>query len=961
MKGRGRRRAAIAALAVLALVALHALVGTVLLPWLVRRQVPAVAAGRLHRRVTLAGMRFNPYTLTATFVGVDLRDRDGTPLLAADTVVVDLAARSALRRAVVLDELRLHHPAAVLRLGPDGRPTVADLFEGTDADSSAGMPRVAIRHALLRAGELDLVDESRRPVYREEFRDLALELNDISTLPDEDGSHALTARFASGATIAWRGHGVLEPLQLEGRFDVAGLRLPKLNEVFAPELPLHLVAGELDASVPYRIERGAGRSAVVRLPSVEATLRGLAAVPSGGTAEWVRVEQVELRGAEVEWPARRARVRHVLVQKPWLSALRLADGTLDWQSLRMPEPAATGAAGPAWSAVVDSVTVEQGTVHVEDHSVTPTLTLDATPIDLTLGNITTDSAAKVGVRGTASVGDMRMRLGGTVTRSPTGADLEVEAQRLDLTLAQRYLGADAPVTLVSGEASLKGTTRLRSGRPSMTFEGSASVRGALVRDREGDSLLAWRTMDVEGIRLTSAPDLARIRQVTLTQPFARIAISRDREINLARIGTELIGDTAAADEAWPYEVGQVRLVDGVIDFSDESLVLPFRTTVDSTQGSIEDVASFGGTPGSMTLEGVVRPDGLARATGTLHATDPFAATDVEVEFRNLDLAAFTPYSAQFAGYAITSGRLDMDLRYRIRERALDADHHVVAKDLQLGEKVEGGESPGFLVKVAISLLKDRDGRITLDVPVTGTVDDPQFSYRGIVWTAVKQVLGRIATAPFRFFGKLLGIGGDTPELVEFEPGRSDLIPPEREKLDSLAALLQRKPDLVLGISGRYDPVSDAEAIRVAKLQALVAARRDSLFRKAGASDTSGTTLGRTLESLYEGRYTRAALDSLRDSMRLAVQAQPPEGRKPRKGYEAPAYFESMRARLLAEQTADSAELVELGRARGAAIAAQLVAGGVTDAARLGAPTVERVKGKKEGDPRIASELSMDAR
>jgi outer membrane protein OmpA-like peptidoglycan-associated protein len=401
--------------------------------------------------------------------------------------------------------------------------------------------------------------------------------------------------------------------------------------------------------------------------------------------------------------------------------------------------------------------------------------------------------------------------------------------------------------------------------------------------------------------------------------------------------------------------------DAEIDFSDQSLILPFRTTIDSATATIRDVASFGGTPGSLELEGLVDRDGLARASGSLHVADPFAATDVKMEFRNLDLSHFTPYSAQFAGYAIKSGRLDLDMRYRVLERQLDADHHIVAKDLALGDKVEGGESPGFLVKVAISLMKDKDGRITLDVPVTGSVDDPQFSYRGIVWKAMKQMLGKVATAPFRFLGKLLGIGGDAPELVDFDPGRSDLIPPEREKMDSLAAELGRKPDLVLKIEGRYDSISDAAALREAKLEALLTQRRDSMFAGKKQGDTSSTALGRTLESLYADIFSQPALDSLRDSLKTVVASDTVKRRKPRGGYETPAYFTQLRERMLLRQEVPPDELVQLARARATSIVAALASAGLADSSRMEVLEPSPVKKKKEGSPRISSELAMDAK
>lgn len=947
------------------LLVLHLLSGAVVAPWVMRSQLPKLIAARLHRPATLGDVRFNPYTLKATLVGLDLRDRDSSPLLAFDTLVVDFAAGSLVRRAAVLDEFRLVRPRAVMRLLADGTPAVADLLadDTLDAAPSDGPPRLVIGHAAVLDGELDFIDESRAPRYEEHFSDLDLALERISTLPQEDGTHVLTAEFNTGASIKWTGKEAFQPLRLDGSLEFARLRLPRWTEAFAGTSPLQFTDGRIFATVPYHVEQDSVGGFRVTLPEASAAIRAIAARARGSDADWMRVGEVQVSGVTAHWPERTATIARVTVDSPWAAGARMPDGTLSWQPLLDRIAAGdTAAASAPWAVRVDSVLVRQGRLALEDRAVQPVLAMEVDGITVSLGNVTTDSTAPIGVEASATLdGKSKATLKGALTPAPLTGQFDVSANGLDVRLAQRYLGPAAPVTIASGAASVQGKVGIRSGRPATTFDGAAQVTNVAVRDSAGDPLLSWKNLQVSGIRYTASPDLLRIRRMRFARPFARIAISRQSELNLMQVAERLPFDTTDAESRLPYEIGEMVFEQSEIDFSDESLILPFRTTIDSATATIRDVASFGGTPGSLALEGTVDTDGLARANGTLHVNDPFAATDVKAEFRNLDLSHFTPYSAQFAGYAIKSGRLDLDMRYHVLERQLDAEHHIVAKDLALGEKVEGGESPGFLVKVAISLMKDRNGRITLDVPVTGSVDDPQFSYKGIVWKAMKQMLGKIASAPFRFLGKLLGIGGDAPELVDFDPGRSDLIPPEREKMDSLAAELGRKPELLLRIEGRYDSISDAAALREAKLQALLTQRRDSMFKGKKLDDTSSTALGRTLESLYAELFSRPTLDSLRDSLKVAIAADTVKGRKPKGGYETPTYFALLRERMLAHQAVAPDELVQLARDRSASIRAALATAGLTDSSRMEVVEPSPVKKKKEGSPRISSELAMDAK
>jgi len=158
--------------------------------------------------------------------------------------------------------------------------------------------------------------------------------------------------------------------------------------------------------------------------------------------------------------------------------------------------------------------------------------------------------------------------------------------------------------------------------------------------------------------------------------------------------------------------------------------------------------------------------------------------EFDVDFRHLEMTKLTPYSAEFAGHEIDSGILDLDIHYRIEDLRLVGEHRVVASDLVLGAKVEGSSGAGVPVRLAVALLKDKDGRIDLEVPVEGTIDSPAFAYRKVFWQASKKILGHIATAPFRALGRLFGRDDEDLELVEFDPGRSDLLPAEQEKRGS---------------------------------------------------------------------------------------------------------------------------------------------------------------------------------
>jgi hypothetical protein len=292
--------------------------------------------------------------------------------------------------------------------------------------------------------------------------------------------------------------------------------------------------------------------------------------------------------------------------------------------------------------------------------------------------------------------------------------------------------------------------------------------------------------------------------------------------------------------------------------------------------------------------------------------------------------------AQFAGYAVQDGHLDLDVHYRIVDRRLLGDHRVVAKDLVLGPKVEGASGPPLPLRLAIALLKDKDGRVDLEVPIQGSVDAPEFAYRKVFWQAVRKILANVALAPFRAIGRMFGRDDEDLDLVGFASGRSDLLPPEQETLAKLAAELAKRPGVTIEVEGRFDPVADVVAIRRARLEARIDAKRGSL-----------ENLEAILEALYAESFSPDRLETERGTFTAAA-------------FDAAGFYDSLRAQLLEHETVGAPELTALGHARAAAIAGALTAPGGLDATRVTAKDPAPVSRKKRGADLVASQMAMSA-
>jgi hypothetical protein len=298
-----------------------------------------------------------------------------------------------------------------------------------------------------------------------------------------------------------------------------------------------------------------------------------------------------------------------------------------------------------------------------------------------------------------------------------------------------------------------------------------------------------------------------------------------------------------------------------VEFSDLSLVLPFAAKIEELGGTATGISNDPAGATAMKLEGKVGEYGLANVDGTLKPFQPKVHTDIGVVFRNVEMVPLSPYTATFAGRRIATGRVSLDLRYKIDNSQLAGDNRVVLERFTLGEPVESPGAVRLPYDLAIALLTDSEGRINVAVPVKGNVDAPDFSYGHLVWQAVTTVITNIVTAPFRALAGLFGSGAESLENIAFDAGRATLQPPEREKLKRVAGGIAKRPQLVLVMEGQYGD-ADAAALREREVALAIAVKLGRAPAPGEAPDPVNPLDGRTqraVEALFTERASAEAL------------------------------------------------------------------------------------------------------
>ena len=218
------------------------------------------------------------------------------------------------------------------------------------------------------------------------------------------------------------------------------------------------------------------------------------------------------------------------------------------------------------------------------------------------------------------------------------------------------------------------------------------------------------------------------------------------------------------------------------------------------------------TRAEVDLRGNLESHSPLQISGTVNPLRDDLFVDLTISFKDIELSPATPYSGTYLGYEIDKGKLFLDLKYHIENKQLQASNKVFVDQFTFGKSVESSKATKLPVRLGIALLKDRNGQINLDLPVSGRTDDPKFSIWGMVWQVVANLFIKAATSPFALLSSMMGSSEDLSS-VSFAPGSAILAPSEEKKLATLAAALSQRPGLKVELSGFVDKQRDPEGYR----------------------------------------------------------------------------------------------------------------------------------------------------
>lgn len=850
-----------------------------------------VLSGALDSRLKLVfrQQKDKPPTLivsgTAALSGLDVKDSAGAPLLALKQLDLTIAAADLLGRKFAIDRIAVESPQLDARVSRQGTINWVEFFGNRAAVGEAQPPAAA------------------KP--------------DTSPPPEWSVGQATVA----GGVLRWldESHGQ-----------------PFAASVEAIEIDLKKLDSR--ATAPAEFDLGWRVSA----------------------GEWLKVDAFSIKGGQLDLAKREVRVGNALARGVRGLLRRNAEGQLDWlqpPTLRVVEAAQKDVSVP-WKVSVAKYVGEDVSLRFEDRAVSPVAAHSVDGLGFEIENLSTEAGqtAKLALRFKLN-GRGDVAVNGSASLFPLNANLNLDVKTLELLPLQPYFAERLNVAVSRGHVSASGNLQLRqeaggvkapAGALAGSFTGQATVGDFQAVDKLNSAdFLRWKSFYLGKIDLRLNPDSLSIGDVALSDFFARVIVSPEGQLNLLQIVRQP-GDAALAvvpqtaeraappasasgdgkvvapvspaasaagaankPPAMPIKIGKITLQGGNVRFSDNFVKPNYSADLKQIGGRIAGLSSEAGSVASVELRGSY--DNVAPLTVTAKI-NPLSAKpylDLQAEIKGLELTAFSAYSSKYAGYAIEKGKLSLFVNYKIENEQLSAENRVFLDQLTFGDPVDSPTATKLPVLLAVSLLKNRNGEIDLNLPISGSLNDPQFSVGGLVVKVIVNLLVKAVTSPFALLGSMFG-SGEEMSTVDFDYGRAAIGPDAQKRLENLAKALLDRPALRLEIEGRVDSERDREGLKNARIERKVRAlKREELTRKGAtsAAPESVEVSAQEYPALLEQVYKAEKFPKPRNMVGL-LKTLP---------------VEEMEKLLLANSTVDDDDLRALGERRAKAVRDWLLA------------------------------------
>jgi uncharacterized protein involved in outer membrane biogenesis len=778
---------------------------------------------------------------------VGIEDKNGNPLLSFPKLDVFISPSEILSGRLNLSEIILHSPDLHIRRDRTGKTNIHSVLpeniRKTSAQEKGGSrkaPAINVRDLSIEGARIFFSDLSCAMPFKTVFDPLDLKVNNFSTTPEKIATYRLSIKTDAHEQLQFEGNFSLDPLQSEGRIEFNNLVLKRYSPYYRDHILFDIIESTLDVQTNYNYSKNL-KEPEMKLSEMEASLSSTVLRKRDDKKDFLSISAISIGKTDVDLTGREIEIGEVFTEKGLIHVRRTKNGDLNLLTLiPAPRPSDKNAGQEKIEkgekplhVTLKKILMDQYRLEVEDLMHSQPVKVDIGAINLKGEELSTKKNKKGKIAVSFNIGEKgTFSADGSVGIDPVFAGLKLKLKDMDILPFQPYFSDIVNVTVTDGRISTAG--KVEAGRSTgkkirASFKGELSLTNFASVDKvNSEGFVKWDSFYVTGIDFAYNPTSVKIDKIALTDFFSSLIVNPDGTINVQRVLKEKYRtvktpqppevqeeEPASEKDAGSPEqitIKTVTLQGGRINFTDKHIKPNYSATLEEVGGRVSGLTSMATELADVNLMGKLGKYGPLEITGKINPLREDLYVDLKIKFKDIELSPMTPYSGKYVGYTIEKGKLYLDLKYKIAGKKLDAENKIFLDQFTLGERVESPDATKLPVSFAVALLKNRKGEIDLDIPVSGNIDDPEFSIVGIIFKIIGNLIVKAATSPFALLKAIAG-GGDDISYLEFDDGSHTITEKNAKKLDTLIKALYERPALKLEIEGHVDMEKDREGLR----------------------------------------------------------------------------------------------------------------------------------------------------
>lgn len=868
----------------LSLFIVYSIFGVFFVPKIVESQLQENLKTLANWDTQVERISFNPYALSLELEGVQLSENNDIPVLSFERLFINFSLLQTLAGAISFDEIALDQAIINLDLDESGTTNFQKAFSSSEpaetpteeseaAEEDSDIIALFFEKIAINAGKVNVSDDSQGENFTLAIEPISLALEGFATQNNEGGSYDLSIALGDDQEINWKGQIGIAPFQSKGHLALKNIRSSTFWHYAKTASPYWLNQANISVSGDYDTSISNGATSL-SIENSELLIEDAILSETSESEAFLTFKNLKLAPISFDLTEQSLNLGHLELHEPSTFIERAPDASLNILRPLAAETDNKKAQDLAEEALQDDTIEKQpepsifqwqitgidiidGTVKWHDLALVSPAELSLNDIDIEIGTLSDELNKPFPYTLSFTFQDnenIKQTLSGSLSPKPFSLKGDAELTHFELSSLQSYVSELANIVVDSGRLSLQSEYSLSlSDQLSGTINSTTTIDDLSITDSIlNKPLSGFKQLILGPVDVTLASDKGsspkvEIEAIVLDQAYGDVFIAEDGQVNLAHIAKNIgnksdsndaikenIDQTKAKPEITETETASIEMLLKIFDlkqgqftFTDTSIKPTFTTKVSNLSGKIEGISSNLDAKSKVSFTGEVDSQGVLDIKGTLNPLSNAPHTDLKIRINNVNMSMASPYSGKYAGYQIDKGKLDLDLNYLIDGNKLTARNQILLNQFEFGKSVKSPDATNLPLPLAIGILKDRKGRIDIDLPISGDLGDPSFKISSVIINTFMNLITKVVTSPFSMLGSLIE-GSDDISEVQFDANSSELNNVQTERILALSNALGQRPNLTLEIRGiadaNLDQIEDAvkpepELIKLAKERA----------------------------------------------------------------------------------------------------------------------------------------------